>query len=42
MENSHACIASRAVSAVQPLSSLQRGKGVIQINKEVENYIIKR
>ena len=37
MENSHARIASRAVSAVPPLSSLQRGKGIIPMHKEVEN-----
>lgn len=39
MENSRAYIASRGVSAVQPLSSLQRRKGMTKMNKEVEKYI---
>ena len=37
MENSHVCIASRTVFAVQPLSSLQRGKGVIKMNKDMKS-----
>jgi len=41
MENSRAYIASRGVSAVQPLSSLQRRKGMTKMNKEVEKYIKK-
>jgi hypothetical protein len=36
MENLHAGIASRAVSVVRLLSSLQRRKRVIRMNKEVE------
>ena len=42
MESLHARIASRAVSAVQPLSSLRKGKGIVKMNKEVENYIEKQ
>ena len=37
MENSRAYIASKAVSAVPPLSSSQ--KGVLTMNKEVEKNI---
>ena len=42
MENSHVYIASRAVFAAQLLSSLRKGKGMIKMNKEVEEYIEKQ